>query len=220
MNIKVFDNPSEYKVSTIPFLVYLVKTTSVKEVERPKISPNIHVITEFVDNVASRDTLVDVVGVVTEVIERKIVNPTYRVTVKLRDNSDAEIIMTVWEEYALQLDDSIEKNHFIRKPLVVMLTLAKIKDPKVEKFLHNARMVNLGEISRLRQDEPSIGKLPNVGAETLSQDYHPTPADYDPGKTAFVTPAKRMSDQQGSSEFEYDEYTPYQLSRNKHIKVQ
>ncbi|KAG4921702.1 hypothetical protein JHK84_050568 [Glycine max] len=152
MNIKVFDNPSEYKVSTIPFLVYLVKTTSVKEVERPKISPNIHVITEFVDNVASRDTLVDVVGVVTEVIERKIVNPTYRVTVKLRDNSDAEIIMTVWEEYALQLDDSIEKNHFIRKPLVVMLTLAKIKDPKVEKFLHNARMVNLGEISRLRQD--------------------------------------------------------------------
>jgi len=46
------------------------------------------------------------------------------------------------------------------------------------------------------------------------------PADYDPGKTAFVTPAKRMSDQQGSSEFEYDEYTPYQLSRNKHIKVQ
>ena len=57
-NIKVFDNPSEYKVSTIPFLVYLVKTTSVKEVERPKISPNIHVITEFVDNVASRDTLV------------------------------------------------------------------------------------------------------------------------------------------------------------------
>lgn len=49
---------------------------------------------------------------------------------------------------------------------------------------------------------------------------HNLHSDYDPGKTAFVTPAKRMSDQQGSSEFEYDEYTPYQLSRNKHIKVQ
>ncbi|KHN41379.1 hypothetical protein glysoja_032565 [Glycine soja] len=254
MNIKVFDNPSEYKVSTIPFLVYLVKTTSVKEVECPKISPNIHVITEFVDNVASRDTLVDVVGVVTEVIERKIVNPTYRVTVKLRDNSDAEIIMTVWEEYALQLDDSIEKNHFVRKPLVVMLTLAKIKDPKacrscqnqvthtlpryklVLKMEQNREKANFhfldatcikifGKMAdechqELIEDEPSIGKLPNVGAETLSQDYHPTPADYDPGKTAFVTPAKRMSDQQGSSEFEYDEYTPYQLSRNKHIKVE
>jgi len=38
--------------------------------------------------------------------------------------------MTVWEEYALQLDDAIEKNHIDRKPLVVMLTLANIKDPK------------------------------------------------------------------------------------------
>ena len=33
-------------------------------------------------------------------------------------------------EYVLHLDDVIEKNHFDRKPLVVMLTLAKIKDPK------------------------------------------------------------------------------------------
>jgi len=38
--------------------------------------------------------------------------------------------MIVWEEYALQLDDAIEKNHFVRKSLVVMLTLANIKDPK------------------------------------------------------------------------------------------
>ena len=31
---------------------------------------------------------------------------------------------------ALQLNDAIEKNYFDRKPLVVMLTLAEIKDPK------------------------------------------------------------------------------------------
>ena len=42
--------------------------------------------------------------------------------------SDAEILMTLWEDYALQLDDVIEKNHFKREPLVLMLTLAKIKD--------------------------------------------------------------------------------------------
>ncbi|KHN22189.1 hypothetical protein glysoja_042999 [Glycine soja] len=80
--------------------------------------------------VAKPDTLVDVVGAIAEVIERKTVNPAYRVTIKLRDNSHVEIIMTVWEEYALQLDDAIEKNHFVQKPLVVMLTLAKIKEPK------------------------------------------------------------------------------------------
>ena len=44
--------------------------------------------------------------------------------------SHVEIFMTMWEEYALQLDDAIEKNHFVQKPLVVMLTLAKIKEPK------------------------------------------------------------------------------------------
>ncbi|KAH1209940.1 hypothetical protein GmHk_15G044337 [Glycine max] len=380
-----------------------VKTTFVKEVERPKIPPNVHVIIEFayiITGVAPRDTLVDVVSVVVEVIKRKTVNPAYRVTVKLRDNSDVEIIMT--------LDDAIEKNHFVQKPLVIMLTLTKIKDSKdkyplsvqnikhgsklyvntdiveiqqfrkslrvpfyvggvtnegsasqsqysqhsqrnsVEKFLHNAQMVNLGEISRLRQDcycltvatvdevmidtpwsydscpyctttfdplkigavcrscqnqvthtvpryklvvkmeqnrekanfhfwdsvdeikvfppcvdellgktwavifkyhfqmrqssmldvskeehhihtltstlglqdEPSIGKSPAVGAETSSQDYHLTSADYDPGKTVFVTPAKRMCDQQDSSEFEFDEYTPYELLTNTHMKVE
>jgi len=34
-------------------------------------------------------------------------------------------------------------------------------------------------------------------------------ADYDLGLSAFVTSAKRMSDQQASSEFHSDEYTPY-----------
>ncbi|KHN08023.1 Replication protein A 70 kDa DNA-binding subunit [Glycine soja] len=172
-NIKVVDNQSEYKVSSIPYLLYFVKTTSVKEVERPEILANVHVITKIADiisGIALRHTLVDVVGVIAEVIERKTVNPAYRVTVKLRDNSDAEILMTLWEDYALQLDDVIEKNHFKREPLVLMLTLAKIKDATEEgsgsqsqytsnsqrgdrdKFLHNAQMVRLGDISRLRED--------------------------------------------------------------------
>ncbi|XP_014625101.1 uncharacterized protein LOC114391682 [Glycine soja] len=97
-NIKVVENHSKYKVSRIPFLVYLVKTTSVKEAKHPMIPTNVHVITPFVDiidGVAPRDTLVNVVGVVVEVIEHKTVNPTYRVTVKLRDNSDGDMILTV-----------------------------------------------------------------------------------------------------------------------------
>ncbi|KAH1247364.1 ATP-dependent DNA helicase 2 subunit KU80 [Glycine max] len=56
-NIKVVKNHSEYKVSTISFLVYLMKTTFVKEIDRPEIPPNVHVITQF--GVAPRDTLHD-----------------------------------------------------------------------------------------------------------------------------------------------------------------
>ncbi|KAL5123683.1 hypothetical protein HKD37_02G004226 [Glycine soja] len=61
-NIKVVENHSKYKVSKISFLVYLVKTTSVKEDEHPEIPLNVHVITRFTDiivGVAPRDTLVD-----------------------------------------------------------------------------------------------------------------------------------------------------------------
>ncbi|KHN22184.1 ATP-dependent DNA helicase PIF1 [Glycine soja] len=190
-NVKVVDTHSDYKVSAIKYLVYFVKTTSVKEVDRPEIPPNVHAITSFADiisGVAKPDTLVDVVGVIAEVIERKTVNPTYIVTVKLRDNSHAGIIMIVWEEYALQLDDAIEKNHFVQKPLVVMLTLAKIKEPKghlrvpfyigglddegdvsqsqstqycQNKFLHNAQIVSFCEIKTLlRQNySPAFGVL-------------------------------------------------------------
>ncbi|KHN26273.1 hypothetical protein glysoja_032843 [Glycine soja] len=88
-NVKVVDTHSDYKVSAIKYLVYFVKTTSVKEVDRPEIPPNVHAITSFADiisGVAKPDTLVDVVGAIAEVIERKTVNPAYRVTVKLRDN--------------------------------------------------------------------------------------------------------------------------------------
>ena len=42
--------------------------------------------------------------------------------------------------------------------------------------------------------------------------------DYDPELFVFVTPAKRLSDQQDSSELQSDEYTLYQLSTNKLIK--
>ncbi|KAL5185190.1 hypothetical protein HKD37_17G048734 [Glycine soja] len=333
-NMKVVDTHSDYKVNAIKYLVYFVKTTSVKEVDRPEIPPNVHAITSFADiisGVAKPDTLV--------VIERKTVNSAYRVTVKLRDNSHVEIFMTMWEEYALQLDDAIEKNHFVQKPLVVILTLAKIKEPKghlrvpfyigglddeggvsqsqstqncQDKFLHNAQIVSFGEIKTLQQVSPyctttfdplKIGaachscqnhvthtipryklvvkmeqngekanfhfwdavcikifgktaeecrqeliasgdeikvfpacvdqllgktwvdeqcisnKSADVGvASSSQQDYHPTSSEYDPGNAAFVTPAKRTSDQQGSSQFDSDDFTTYELSTNKHIK--
>ncbi|XP_025983919.2 replication protein A 70 kDa DNA-binding subunit A-like [Glycine max] len=186
-NIKVVDNQSEYKVSPIPYLLYFVKTTSVKEVERLEIPANVHVITEIADiisGIAPRHTLVDFVGVVAEVIERKIVNPAYKVTVKLRDNSDAEILMTLWEDYALQLDDAIEKNHFVRESLVLMLTLAKIKDAKgeynyplsVQNIKNGSKLyVNSDDIAEIRKFRDSlcvpfyVGGLTEEGSGSQSQ---------------------------------------------------
>ncbi|KAL5148574.1 hypothetical protein HKD37_13G035604 [Glycine soja] len=211
-NLSIVDNQSEYRVSPVPLLVYFLKTTSVKEIQRPEIPSNIYLITPFADiisGVAPRHTLVDIVGVVVDLIDVKTVNPPHRMTVRLRDNSNCEILMTVWEDYAIKLHDAIDKNLLLQEPLVAMLTLGKIKDATnkyplsvqnvkfgsrlyvnaniaeiqqfrqslcvpfycggithdkggsqsqssqsnlVEKFLHNARVVSIGEINNLRQD--------------------------------------------------------------------
>ncbi|KAG5106189.1 hypothetical protein JHK82_043159 [Glycine max] len=71
-------------------------------------------------------------------------------------------------DYAIQLHDAIDKNLLLQEPLVVMLTLGKIKDAigvsgvdgsqsqssqsnVVENFLQNAQVVSIGEINNLRQ---------------------------------------------------------------------
>ena len=60
-NLSIIDNQSEYRVSPVPLLVYFLKTTYVKEIQRPEIPSNIYLITPFVDiisGVAPRHTLV------------------------------------------------------------------------------------------------------------------------------------------------------------------
>ena len=45
-------------------------------------------------------------------------------------------------------------------------------------------------------------------------------SEYDPGNVAFVILAKKTSDQQGSSQFDSDDFATYELSTNKHIKAE
>ncbi|KAG4943956.1 hypothetical protein JHK85_048602 [Glycine max] len=89
-NLRIVDNQSEYRVSPAPYLVYFLKTTSVKEIHRPEIPSNVYLITPFTDIISGlvpRHTLVDIVGVVVDLIDVKTVNPPHRMTVRLRDNS-------------------------------------------------------------------------------------------------------------------------------------
>ena len=43
-------------------------------------------------------------------------------------DSNCEILMAIWEDYAIQLHDAIDKNLLLQEPLIVMLSLGKIKD--------------------------------------------------------------------------------------------
>ncbi|KAH1214832.1 Replication protein A DNA-binding subunit B [Glycine max] len=292
-NVKVVDTHSDYKVSAIKYLVYFVKTTSVKEVDRPEIPPNVHAITSFADiisGVAKPDTLVDIVGVIAEVIERKIVNPAHKVTVKLRDNRqvspqcteykawfevdcycltvgtvDEVMIDTPWSydscpyctttfdplkigevcrscqnhvthtipryKLVVKMEQNGEKANFHFWDVVCIKIFGKTAYECRQDLIASGDEIKVfpacvDQLLGKTWDEQCISnKSAAVGAASSSQqDYHPTPSlsqssEYDPGNVAFVTPAKRTSDQQGSSQFDSDDFTTYELSTNKHIKA-
>ncbi|KAL5176913.1 ATP-dependent DNA helicase pif1 [Glycine soja] len=69
------------------------------------------------------------------------------------------------------------------------------------------------------KEQSSKGKGIAVEPESSPPIFVPTSSDYDPGNSTCLTPTKRISCQQTSSDFDSDEHAQYQLSTNKHIKA-
>ncbi|KAL5134272.1 hypothetical protein HKD37_03G007462 [Glycine soja] len=142
-NLRIVDNQSKYRVT---------QTTSIKEIQHPEIPPNVYMITLFADiisGVAPHHTLVDIVGVIADLIDVKTINPPHRMTVKLRDNSNSDIIMT--------LHHVIDKNLLLQEPLIVMLSLGKIKDAtdkyplSVQNIKYGTRLYVNTDIAEIQQ---------------------------------------------------------------------
>lgn len=113
-------------------MLYFVKPTCVTEEERLEILVNVYDFTYFEDIIvgeAKLDTLVDIISVVVDIIEQHTQSPPYRVIVVLRDEKDVDMTITVWESYVAELGASLSKNKIEKQPLILMLTLAKIKLP-------------------------------------------------------------------------------------------
>ncbi|KAH1266419.1 hypothetical protein GmHk_01G001919 [Glycine max] len=70
------------------------------------------------------------------------------------------------------------------------------------------------------KEQSSKGKGIAVEPESSPPIFVPTSSDYDPGNSTCLTPTKRISCQQTSSDFDFDEHAQYQLSTNKHIKAE
>ncbi|KAL5180814.1 hypothetical protein HKD37_01G001872 [Glycine soja] len=70
------------------------------------------------------------------------------------------------------------------------------------------------------KEQSSKGKGITVEPESSPPIFVPTSSDYDPGNSTCLTPTKRISCQQTSSDFDFDEHAQYQLSTNKHIKAE
>ncbi|XP_028184073.1 uncharacterized protein LOC114370869 isoform X2 [Glycine soja] len=75
------------------------------------------------------------------------------------------------------------------------------------------------------KEQSSKGKGIAVEPKSSPPIFVPTPSlsqssDYDPGNSTCLTPTKRISCQQTSSDFDSDEHAQYQLSTNKHIQAE
>ncbi|KAG5126823.1 hypothetical protein JHK82_027658 [Glycine max] len=70
------------------------------------------------------------------------------------------------------------------------------------------------------KEQSNKGKGIAVEPESSPPIFVPTSSDYDPGNSTCLTPTKRISCQQTSSDFDSDEHAQYQLSTNKHIKAE
>ncbi|KAL5132869.1 hypothetical protein HKD37_03G006287 [Glycine soja] len=127
-NLRIVDNQSEYRVSQVPLLWVSLFCFSYNQ------QFDIHLCLGLTF-VLGGHVWQDIVGVVADLIDVKTVNPPHRMTVRLRDNSNCEILMT--------LHDAIDKNLLLQKPLVVMLTLGKIKDA-TDKYPLSVQNVKFG----------------------------------------------------------------------------
>ncbi|KAH1188862.1 hypothetical protein GmHk_20G056761 [Glycine max] len=118
------------------------------------------------------------------------------------------------------VDDLVGKTLAVRFKFRVNMRQSSVMDVSEEEHHIQTLTFKLG-----LQDVQTIGKSLASCAETSSGYYHPTPslsqsADYDPGNTAFITLAKRLSGEQATNEFDYEDTIAYELSTNKHIKAE
>ncbi|KHN13071.1 hypothetical protein glysoja_048551 [Glycine soja] len=169
--------------------------------------------------------------------------PRYKLNVKMKHNGDKGNFL-LWNATCINLFGKIAE----RDELIVVGDDIKVFPTCVDEILLKTWAVRFKFRSQLRQssvldvseelhhiqsliatlglkEQSSKGKGIAVEPESSPPIFVPTPplpqsSDYDPGNSTCLTPTKRISCQQTSSDFDSDEHAQYQLSTNKHIKAE
>ncbi|KAG4947229.1 hypothetical protein JHK87_043236 [Glycine soja] len=129
-NFKVLKNNGQYRVCDHQFKLVFIGVTVVRECVLGDIPFRKYRFAGFADVVAGqfeRGLLVDVIGVVEEVVFRQVSGKGRRVVFKLKDLSQQLLSCTLWDDYCLQflkfLDDYEGDG-----PITVLLSHCRIKE--------------------------------------------------------------------------------------------
>ncbi|KAL5133595.1 ATP-dependent DNA helicase PIF1 [Glycine soja] len=166
--------------------------------------------------------------------------PRYKLNVKMEHNGDKGNFL-LWDATCIKLFGKTAGE--CRDELIAVGDDIKVFPTCVDEILLKTWAVRFKFRSQLRQssvldvseelhhiqsliatlglkEQSNKGKGIAVEPESSPPIFVPTSSDYDPGNSTCLTPTKRISCQQSSSDFDSDEHAQYQLSTNKHIKAE
>ncbi|KAH1242196.1 Replication protein A DNA-binding subunit B [Glycine max] len=139
-NFSVVRSTREWRVSKSDYMLYFGKPTRVTEEECLEIPENVYNFTSFEDVIvgeAKLDTLVDIIDVVVNIIEQHTQSPPYRICLPYRLD-----LSKPYHTVEVTQGDAHSQSLFSQGS----------QGSPLGRFLHNAKVVRLGEIKPLTQD--------------------------------------------------------------------
>ncbi|KAG5116953.1 hypothetical protein JHK84_043066 [Glycine max] len=129
-NFKVLKNDGQFRVCNHPYKLAFTGVTIVRQSDLDSLPFRKFKFDDF-SNVIAGDfqtgLLVDIIGVVDEVVFRHVSSKNTRVVFKIKDLSDQVLSCTLWENYCLQFLAYLNDFEDAR-PIVILLTHARIKE--------------------------------------------------------------------------------------------
>ncbi|XP_028246766.1 uncharacterized protein LOC114424100 [Glycine soja] len=129
-NFRVIKNDGQYKVCDHTYKLAFTRVTIVRQCELDGFPLKRYKFVEFsnvIDGQFEPGLLVDIIGVVDEVVFHHVSSRSRRVVFKLRDLSDQLLSCIIWDNYCLQFLEYLDE-HESESPIIVLLTNARIKE--------------------------------------------------------------------------------------------
>ncbi|KAG5054981.1 hypothetical protein GLYMA_03G121900v4 [Glycine max] len=152
-NFKVLKNNGQYRVCDHQFKLVFIGVTVVRECVLGDIPFRKYRFAGFADVVAGqfeRGLLVDVIGVVEEVVFRQVSGKGRRVVFKLKDLSQQLLSCTLWDDYCLQFVKFLD-DYEGDGPITVLLSHCRIKEAQGS---YSASINNSFKASKLIINQP------------------------------------------------------------------
>ncbi|KAG4991174.1 hypothetical protein JHK87_024631 [Glycine soja] len=154
-NFKVVKNDGQFRVCEHEYKLFFIGVTVVREVDLHELPFKEFRFVEFANVVAGNfvsGLLVDIIGVVDQVVFRHVSSKNTRVVFRMKDLSGEILSCTLWENYCTQFLSYLNERGD-DGPMVIILTHARIKDAQGS---YPASVSNSFKASKLLINDPIL----------------------------------------------------------------